>query len=289
MNRMGGLSYYSVRRLSPYQGTVQVVAMPGFRALSDDGATWRVQTLDMRSRSSSYGVWRADGSGSLIETDRTQTLIAALREHPTLPFPLADRTELWLLDARLATPLAILASTLDERTPPRVFDAHWLAAHKGDREFVAPSLTRASAGPSFISHTEVLNRLVGSAAGSRPRAQWFRRSDAGEGAGMHGLNLDPGHAGRHLPREAFPELLVREDWERDSDRDLVRDYHDFHAASLLTHDNIGHSARERLEQSACRQAVRLYHVRHLLPEVINPERLKVAMVEAVIRRSAHSP
>jgi len=286
MTGMGQGSFYSVRRLSPYEGTVQVVTLPGFRALSDDGVTWRIQSLDPRSRSSSYGVWREDGSGTLIDTDRTHALVETLRAHPALPFPLADRLELWLLDAHGAAPLAILKSTLDERPPPRATEARWQAALKGEQHFTAASLASGGRGGSFVPHTEVLNRLVRSAAGPQPRAQWFRRSENGDGTGLHGLGLDPAWVGRALPRNAFPELLLRETWERASDRDLVRDYHDFHAASLLTHDNIARATRARLEQAACRQSARLYHLRHVLPEVVDTERLKVAMVEAVIRRSA---
>ena len=68
---MSDARYYSLRRLSPYQGTVQVAECPGFRAMSADGSRWRVQFLNQRTRFSSYGVWRADGQGSLIETERT--------------------------------------------------------------------------------------------------------------------------------------------------------------------------------------------------------------------------
>ena len=60
------------------------------------------------------------------------------------------------------------------------------------------------------------------------------------------------------------------------------------APKLLTHGNLTRATRDRLERAACRQAEALYRVRHLLPEVVNPDILQVAMVEAVIRRSSHS-
>ena len=65
----------------------------------------------------------------------------------------------------------------------------------------------------------------------------------------------------------------------------MRDYHDWQAPKLLTHGNLTHATRDRLERAACRQAEALYRIRHLLPEVVNPDILQVAMVEAVIRRA----
>ena len=66
----------------------------------------------------------------------------------------------------------------------------------------------------------------------------------------------------------------------------IRDYHDWQAPLLLTHDNLPRATRDRLERAACRQAEKLYRVRHLLPQMLNPDLLKVAMVEAVMRRAA---
>jgi hypothetical protein len=277
--------YYSLRRLSPYQGTVQVVECPGFRAMSADGMRWRVQFLNQRTRFSSYGVWRTDGHGSLIETERTRPIIAALRERPPLPFPLADRLELWLLDAQAYLPLALLASTLPERTPAQATVLQWRTALAGDDTFRAPSLGGAE-GVSHIPHRTVLDRCVQRTAGSRPRAQWFRRGDDGTGEGLDRPGLDRMLVGRRLERTAFPELLLRPDWGSDQERDLVRDYHEWHACNLLTHTNLTRATRAELEHAACRQAGKLYRVRYLLPEIVDNERLEVAMVEAVIRQSA---
>jgi len=285
---MSHVRYYSMRRLSPYQGTVQVVEMPGFRAISTDGVTWRVQFLKQRSRFTSQAVWRADGSGNLIETRHTAELIQAMRNHPSLPFPPADNMELWLLDARQQRPLAILASTLGRITPPRAVDTAWCAALAGDDGFMAPSLStggRGVASTSHIPHHEILNRCVQKAAGPLDRAQWFRRESDGSGTGMHGNRLDAAQVGRKLQRDAFPELLLREEWEDEREKNLVHDYHDWQAPRLLTHRDLSHATRDRLEHAACRQAEKLYQLRHVLPEIINRDLLNVAFVEAVIRRS----
>ena len=274
--------YYSMRRLSPYQGTVQVIDIPGFRAMSADGERWRVQFLNPRSRFASHGIWRRDGGGTLIDTPRTHAILEALQAHPPLPFALADTLELWLLDASDGMPLALLASTLPERSPGRVPHARWQAALAGDPSFIAASLS--GAGASAIAHESVLMRCVQKAAGPRPSAQWFRRGSDGAGDGL----AAPGSANpaRRIGADRFPELLLRHDWPSEAESALVRDYHDWHAPSLLTHTNLKHTTRDRLERAACKQAARLYRVRHLLPEMLNPELLKVAFVEAVVRRSA---
>lgn len=280
---MTGARYFSLRRLSPYQGTVQVVDCPGFRAMSADGLRWRVQFLNQRTRFSSYGVWRADGQGSLIETERTQPIVRALRNRPPLPFPLADRLELWLLDARERMPLALLASTLPERTPAQAMALHWRAALAGDDGFRSPSL--GGADPMHMPHRSVLDRCVQRAAGARPQAQWFRRTEDG-GEGLERPGLDSELNARRLGRADFPELLLRTDWGSDQERDLVRDYHDWHAPNLLTHTDLSRPTRAALERAASRQAPKLFRVRYLLPEVVDSELLRVAMVEAVIRQSA---
>ncbi|MBI5782442.1 MAG: hypothetical protein HZA69_01725, partial [Gammaproteobacteria bacterium] len=181
-----------------------------------------------------------------------------------------------------------LASTLGKITPPRSVDTVWHASLAGDDNFVAPSLApeNVAASTSHIPHSEVLNRCVQKAAGPLERAQWFRREDDGSGTGLHGRRLDSEHAGRKLGRDAFPELLLREKWEVEQEQNLVSDYHDWQAPNLLTHRNLAHATRDRLERAACRQAEKLYKVRHFLPEIINRDLLNVAFVEAVIRRSA---
>lgn len=277
--------YYSLRRLSPYQGTVQVAECPGFRAMSADGQRWRVQFLNQRTRFSSYGVWRADGHGSLIETERTRPIIAALSQQPSLPFPLADRLELWLLDARTQLPLALLASTLSERTPAPATALQWRAALAGDDSFHARSLS-GDESISHMPHRSVLERCVQRAAGPRPQVRWFRRRDGGGGDGLEYSSPDRTLVKCTLGKEAFPELLLRTEWESEQERELVRDYHAWHAASLLTHTDLSRATRATLERAACQQAAKLFRVRCLLPEIIEHELVQVALVEAVIRQSA---
>lgn len=279
--------YYSLRRLAPYQGTAQVVELPGFRAMSVDGESWRVQFLNLRSRLSGNAIWREDGRGNLIETDHTRAVIEALRARPALPFPLGDTLELWLLDAQERLPLALLASALPERSPPpRLVAVRWASSLEGDDGFFAPSLGGDRARATCIPHRDVLDRCVQRAAGARAQAQWFRRADDRSGVGLATHGLDRSLVARDLGPMAFPELLLRDHWDSERERELVADYHAWHAPYLLTHTTLTDPTRDRLEQAACRQAQRLYGVRRLLPKVLNEDRVRVALVEAVIRGTA---
>ena len=286
---MGSIIYYSLRSLSPYQGTIQVVETDGFRALSRDGETWRIRVRGSKGRRAVHGSWR-EQDGDLFEIEHAQHGFEMLRNRPKTPFPRRDTVELWLLDAEALLPLALLRSLVPEQEPTRVTEAVWLAGYRDDESFYAPSL--AAAGllstdkKTHIAHAEVLSRCVRAAAGSIPRAQWFRREPDGSGSGLVGLNLSAGLQGRLLDARQFTELLVREAWPIESHEKLVRDYHDWQAPYLLTHSDLAKNTRERLELAACHQAERLYDVRHLLPEVVNKERVDAAMVEAVIRRTA---
>lgn len=285
---MSQARYYSIRQFSPYQGTAQVVETPDFRAITTDGISWRVQFLNQRYRISSNAIWRADDAVGPVMDGRARNFTEVMRNHPSFPFPPADNLELWLLDASVHKPLAILASTLDRGSTPRVGDTIWRATLAGDDSFAAPSLSSSTHGQlsmTPIPHSEVLNRCVQKAAGPLDRAQWFRRESDGSGTGLHGCRIDTEQIGRKLDRDAFPELLLREEWDDAREKNLVDDYHDWQAPNLLTHLNIKHVTRDRLERAACRQAEKLYKVRHFLPEIVNTDMMNVAFVEAVIRGS----
>ncbi len=284
------LRYYSLRRLSPYQGTVQVVEMQGFRAMSADGVAWELR-LDKPGTRPTRVVWHEGGPFEIELNEHTEPFLSALRTHPPVPFPLADTLELWLLDAHDALPLALLASTLPSMAPPTTVDTTWRAAFVGDDSFIAPSLQAAVAHPPeqpFIPHREILNRCVRRACGARPRAQWFRRGLSGDGVGLPGTGLEARLVGRPLEPSSFPQLLVREQWDSDVETGLVRDYHDWLAPTLLTHSNLPRTTRDRMERAACRQAEKLYRVHQLLPDVVNVDLIEVALVEAMLRRAGDS-
>lgn len=279
--------YYSLRRLSPYQGTVQVVELPGFRAMSADGSTWELR-IENRVGRPTRTLWREGDAYEIEINEHTAPFLTALRDRPPLPFPLADTLELWLLDARDRLPLALLGSTLPSMAAPTTVETSWRSAFTGDDGFVAPSLQAAATLPPdqpYIAHREILNRCVRKAAGARARAQWFRRGPGREGLGLQGSGIGADLMGRMIEAAWFPELLLREDWDDALEVDLVRDYHDWLAPGLLLHNGLRRATRDRLERAACRQAEKLYRVRHMLPEIINGDLIEVALVEAMLRRS----
>lgn len=279
--------YYSLRRLSPYQGTVQVVELPGFRAFSGDGRTWQIQISHEGSRFSSYATWRFDGQGKDLETEHTAPFIEALRKHPTLPFAAADRLELWLLDTQHKLPLALVSSTFSDAHPPKLDQARWYAAGQNEMGFVSPSLqgevADTDAYTMLFPHHEVLRRCIAVAAGSLVEAQWFRRNASGCGRGLSGCRIGPELYGRYLESEQFPELIVNEDcWDTRRERELVRDYHNWQAPNLLTHMDLQEATRDRLEYAASKQAIKIYRLRHVIPEIINQELMKTVFVQAMI-------
>lgn len=291
--------YYSFRCLSPYRGTVQVVEMQGFRAVSGNGRDWQVQLSEKRDsslngkrfgrllRKTAWGSWSSEKSNELVETERTRPFIDAIRNHPALPFPLADRMELWLLDSS-NMPLMLISSKLHgERVPPKLDDVSWWTGVIQDSTFVAPSLkqdTSPTSGKIFMKHDEVLRRCIRVALGARPAAQWFYRDESGNGQGFGGCNVDTQMEGRRLNTADFPELIISErGWGNEREKQLVCEYHNWHAANLLTHWGLSDATRDRLERAAQRQASRLYYYRHVLPGVINEDLVKTVFVEARIR------
>ncbi len=280
-------TYYSLRQWSPYQGTVQIVEIRGFRAVSRDGQRWQVQVRNEGIRFFTYGTWSADGSGNLIATDRTQAIVSALEGHPPLPFPAIDNLELWLLDQEQLLPLALLRSMPDTRRPFVSEDPRWQSALSINSSFVSPSILRRAedSAAQHIPHQELLERFVSAAAGAFPSAQWFRRDAKGNGQGLGIRNVADAIANRSLESEAFPPLLVREHWDDEMFEQLVDDYHSWQAPELLTHASLSSSVRDLLEHKASGSAERIYNLRNVLPKIINRELIDRVFVEAVIRKS----
>jgi hypothetical protein len=305
--------YYSARRLSPFHGTRQVVQIDRARALSGDGEHWELQFLvetpviqhghpqagQMRRRYLACAFWAAGEGVSRMPVHpslaadmagfrvRLEALLGALEQAPPLPFAAADRLELWLLDAERRQPLALLRSVCTEEPPPIGYSPDWVATHHGDVSFVSERLAAGGAAPggARLPHREYVVRRIHKLAGANRRAQWFRREADGSGTGLVGVHVGAELEGRRLPRAAFPELLLREDLADPEDAALAREFNDWQAPYLLTLPGLSARTRDRLEEAARRRPTLLYELRHLLPEVIDPERLKVALVEAVLRQA----
>lgn len=259
----------------------------GFRAISADGITWRVQVQHPEARYVTQAIWRRDGQSTLTENKFTAPLLAAMNNSPPLPFPMADSLELWLLDAVNDTPLAIVTSALPRDRAPMIESVSWSAFLPGDHDFYSSDFQSLMSGEdnteAHMDHGEILRRYINVAAGSKPRAQWFQRDSHGNAQGLAGLRVKSEEAGRVLVADQFPELLISQTcWQNEEERALVRDYHYWHAADLLSQANLGSETRDTLEREACAEALKLYERRHVLPAMLNPELKKVAFVQAKI-------
>lgn len=280
--------YYSLRRLTPYLGVVQVIDVGNACAYSTTGKKWQVRSVN------AYGRYRLTGIWDDYEND-TQTLPpgdinAALRHHPEIPFPMRDHFELWLLRKDTLQPLALLKTRRWEREMSKVEDPTWFPFMLENNGFVAECLKplEADRHPAAhpLRHRDVLERLVNGAARPLPVAQWFERQSDGSGIGHEGMRIDKGMVGRRLPREVFPELLVDEQWEKALDAALIVEYHNWNAAHLLAHQPLSHDTRRRLEQAAFRQPEKLLDTYSMIPEILDEDAMKVALVKARLVRAS---
>lgn len=278
------VAYYALRRFSPYQGMIQVVDMGSARAYSTDGRHWTVRLQSPNARLSANDA----GNEPMASAD---DLMKALNERPPLPFPQQDRIELWLLDKATGLPLALVKTRRSLEEMDEVKDPSWRPFLSADSGFSCATLeTSQHARPgnhSFASRAQdVLEREVNLAARPLPALQWFQRLDDGSGIGWEGLRVDERWEGRHLPREAFPELLVSDNWRDGTIRALVQDYHAWHAPMLLAHQNLSPATRSWLEAAARRRPLRLLDNYAMFPEVLDQDAMQVALVSAKLMQSS---
>ncbi len=281
---------YARRRLNPYRGVVHVLDLGEAMAYTHDGQIWHLQAEDGQGMMRPVGVWE-EGAGIRAGTRIPAELAETLERHPPLPFPLADRMELWLLDKEEGLPLALLDSELPSRFRPGAIEPEWhpfVLSHTG---FQSATLSRReqASGVAGSRHRDWLARAVNGAARPYPAAQWFRRQPDGSGTGSAGLRLKQSWQGRVLPLESFPELLVRERWNNPLDQSVISDYHRWLAPLLLLLPDLSDATREWLEAAACAQPRRLAGIHRLLPRVLDRARLNAALVAARLEAAAGTP
>jgi len=293
---------YGVRRLNPFQGVLQAVQTPNARALSHDGVRWEIQVLtaqpehgwrsgnrhDPVLRYFRFGSWTLESGlrqvplSPIMDIDAMQQASTAMVQAlpgclEQLPFQLRDLHELWLLD-RERRPLALLASTADPAYRTELKPLLWVATELREHGFHSVTLTalgveqRERDAPR--AHATRLEQLVRSAGSS---TRWFQRQPDGSGR--------VAEEDRRIESEAFPRLLLREEWEESADAGLVRDYLNWCAPWLLTLQHLDDTTRGSLERAA-RQRASLVDSRYrLYPKIIHPELIDAARVEARLRRS----
>ena len=306
---------YSLRRINPLQGVVEVLERDAARAISRDGVDWEIQvetespntlwgslnTGNVQRRFFRFGTWsRRRGLwrvpvnpildiGEMVE--EAEDLLAALEARlDELPFPAADRFELWLLDTQ-SQPLALLATTDDPRRIADLRPQPWQAAPLSEHGFRSPALDGERARPGEAEnprrHAAMIEALVREAAGANPVPQWFERDAQGSGRGLP-HRAPRSLADRELPIEQFPELPWRSDWASARDAALMADYVAWSAPRLLTLHGLSDSTRAGLEQVARRQAEAVDALFPLYPRILDRNLIDAARVEARLRRAAQA-
>jgi hypothetical protein len=298
---------YAIRRLNPFLGVVQVLEIPGGRALSYDGREWELQVETERPEHTwgsiertrvvrqffRFGNWNAEQGlsrvpvnpildiGAMLEA--SEQLLAALRGSlQLLPFPFEDRYEYWLLD-RDRQPLALLASCAEQRFTEQIRPDRWQATLPTTRDFVSARLEQQAVAnhdqQGARHHAEQLERQVRDTAGPTPHRCWYQRQPGADATPLD-EPFEP------LPDSAFPELPWRDSWTEPAQQGLVDDYLNWLAPRLLTLDSLSEPLRRRLERAACAQALLVADLHLLYPAILQHDLLDAARVEARLRRAA---
>jgi hypothetical protein len=282
--------YYGVRRLGPYLGVIQVIDVGDACAYSTNGRAWRIRQLTGSGQFRWGATLVSDENLNEVRIVNADNLLDALRNRPPVPFPIRDHWELWLLNKSTRKPLALLKTCYNPNDVTTVQDPHWRPFLMTDTEFVSPTLESFEAEHPprgwKVPHRDQLERQINTVSRPLPIAQWFQRRPDGSGVGQGGLRVEPDDRDREMPAKDFPELLLSEDWPSRTERGLVQDYHHWHAANLLAHQNLSEATRRRLEQAACRRPQRLLSAYALIPVVLDQQAVEVALVSAKLMNSA---
>jgi hypothetical protein len=278
-------SAFSIKRLNPFNGLLQVYQLNSARALSADGKVWEIQVLS----DSPQGLWaNTPFSGQQYYTFGRWSSEQGLEQVPVnplfnirqmisdaealveqlsdacgdLPFPPGDPYELWLLDAESHQPIALLASCREEAQRNEIHKERWIAAEPDEHNPQA--------------QTSALENIVMQRADQQRLSQWFLRNEDASASSCD-------NPAQSRPSADFPELLVTEAWKDDNERELIQDYINSKAPQLLMLPNISDETRERLEKIAIKQAEAVDRLWRLYPQIHNHNLLKSARVEAKIR------
>jgi hypothetical protein len=302
------IACYTQRLLNPFRGVINCIRYESAEAVTRDGVRWdiyvsndrllegmetgrRVQISDIR-----YGSWSPEMGlkrGPLYPSEDFKYLehMGAivyghlLEVHERIPFPLADRFELWLLD-RETRPLALLDTAVRREDIELDQSAEWRSGQDCRQSFTSSVADRLALESGEEGALAVyLSRQINAAAGPSPAAQWFERLPDGSGTGLEGIGCAPGLAGRTLGNEEFPPLLLATHPRNDAQRQLYSDFQRWQAPWLLTLPVLDRPTRERLEGEACARPLLVAQQYRLYPEIIDTTAIRAARVEAMLRGS----
>lgn len=297
------ITCYGQRLLNPFRGVINCIRYESAEAVTRDGLRWdiyvsndrllegmdtgrRVQVSDIR-----YGNWTPETGlkrGPLFPSEDFKYLehMGAivyehlLEVHDRIPFPFQDHFEFWLLD-REARPLALLDSAVRREDIELEQSIEWRAGQACRQGFTTAAVAQDHEGAA----AGYLSRHINAGAGDTPAAQWFERLPDGSGAGLAGVNLDPGQAERTLEAGEFPPLLLATRHQDAAHRRLYNDFLNWQAPWLLTLPSLDRTTREHLEGESCNRPLLVAQQYRLYPVIIDASLIRAARVEARLRKS----
>lgn len=289
---------YAIRKLNPFAGVLQVVETPAARAFSDNGVLWHLQVLAERPEHTwrspdrqvhrqffNWALWSPEkglhrvNANPLMDLGAMQKAAEEIARNlqtclPDMPFELADRYEYWCCDDQ-GKPVALLGSTTDVRYAVDSPDTTWRATALDENGFETKALADAGIpnndGACPRSHAQRLENEVNSRARSRI---WFERLANGSGR-----RLDASEA---PDTTDFPLLGIETNWQEPLVESLCRDYIAWLSPLLLLLP-LEREQRARLEPLACRHAAQVADHYRLYPEILQPQLIEQARVEARLR------
>ena len=295
MNASQEVRCYAVRRLNPFLGVVQIIEGDTARASTSNGLVWHIELpVDLPAEWSSPGsdspqkewylhaLWSeaeglvelpsAEMSKCALAAENSERIVLEIAENQArLPFALADRRELWLLDEARKKPLALLFAMLPQARAPSPEPRHW----KGclGRQGVS--------GQHRFPEIDRLEAEVRRRAGFNVRRRWVTRDFAC-------TERHASVAKRGGDDDAFPVYGICQEWPDKTVAALVQRYIDWIAPSLLTLPILTDSRRARLESRLGQQARSIEYHWRLYPKVLDENKITAARVQARLRLS-HNP
>ena len=283
---------YSIRRVNPFLGVLQVIETDCGRAVSANGVVWDIEIgMPVQSGWGSlnqhesrlayyrYGLW-SESEGLVNRplapqldkdplSEKAEILIQSIRSNLSqLPFGLEDIHELWLFDQYEKYPLALLATARDKIKLATPEPRHWSASagYQG-----VPSQQR-------FPETENLERQVKHLAGFNVRKHWITRLPNGSGQLMKGDTI--------FNKTLFPAFLINETWHEDEQQKRFEDFINWTAPALLTLQNLDIEQRQRLEKALVIQSQSIEHHWKLYPEIIDEQAINTARVQCRLQHSS---
>ncbi len=285
---------YALRRVNPFLGVLQCVELPDARASTTNGVVWHIELLSEKpsgwgSLGSGgdgkawylYGLWSekeglALASAAAQNKDRqsvknSEDLVAVLRANQKrLPFALADRRELWLLDVDRQRPLALLCAIPPDANPPCAEPCSWSGCL--GRQGVA--------GQRRFPEIDRLEIQVRKRAGFNLHRLW--------------VTWDTQHAnamtddGRQMCIDEFPLYGISEEWSDAAVQALVQRYIRWIAPSILTLPYLDDVSRARLESNLAEQAPSIEYHWRLYPRILDKNKILAARVKTKLLESGEA-